>query len=87
MYFTTFFKILNKSNCLEHIVYLTYENNLFKASNITILTLMTPLQSSRKSWDIFAFSSEKIDFLIFAYTNFSGHLKKVIQQRGYVRFG
>ena len=43
--------------------------------------------SSRKSWDIFAFSSEKIDFLIFAYSNFRGHLKKVIQQKGYVRFG
>jgi hypothetical protein len=39
--------------------------------------------SSRKSWDLFAFSSEKIDFFIFAYTNFQGHLKKVIQQRGY----
>ena len=43
--------------------------------------------SSRKSWDIFAFSSEKIDFLIFAYTNFRVNLKKVIQPRGYVRFG
>ena len=32
--------------------------------------------SSRKNWDIFAFSSEKIDFFIFACTNFRGHLKK-----------
>ena len=48
-----------------------------------------PLTSlpSRKSWDIFAFSSEKIDFFIFAYTNFRVHLKKVIQPRGYARFG
>ena len=41
--------------------------------------------SIRKSWDIFALSIEKIDFLIFAYTNFRGHLKKVIQQRGNVQ--
>jgi hypothetical protein len=37
--------------------------------------------------EIFAFSGEKIDFLNFAYKNFRGHLKKVIQQRDYVRFG
>ena len=48
--------------------------------------LLTSL-SSRKSWDIFAFSSEKIEFFIFAYTNFMGLRKKVIQPRGYVRFG
>jgi hypothetical protein len=41
----------------------------------------------KKSWGKFEFSSEKIDFFIFEYTNFRGHLKKVIQQRGYVRFG
>jgi hypothetical protein len=43
--------------------------------------------SSRKNWEIFAFSSEKIDFLNFALTNFGVHLKKVIQPRDYVRFG
>jgi hypothetical protein len=43
--------------------------------------------SSRKYWDIFALSIEKIDFFIFAYTNFRGHLKEVIQPRGHVRFG
>jgi hypothetical protein len=39
--------------------------------------LLTSL-SSRKSWEIFAIPIEKIDFLIFAYTNFRGHLKKYI---------
>ena len=43
--------------------------------------------SSRKSWDIFAVSSEKIDFFIFDYTNFRVHFKKVIHPKGYVRFG
>jgi len=47
---------------------------------------MTSL-SSRKSWDIFAFSREKIDFFIFAYTNFRVYLWALIHKRGYVRSG
>ena len=43
--------------------------------------------SSRKSWDIFTFSREKIDFFIFAYTNFRVYLWTLIHKRGYVRPG
>ena len=34
--------------------------------------------SSRKNWEIFAFPIENIDYFIFAYSIFRGHLKKVI---------
>ena len=46
--------------------------------------LMTSL-SSRKSWDIFTLSIEKIDFLIFSYFNLRAHLSALIHKQGYIR--
>ena len=45
---------------------------------------MTSL-SSRKSWDIFALSIEKIDFLIFSYFNLRVYLWALIHKQGYIR--
>jgi hypothetical protein len=45
---------------------------------------MTSL-SSGKSWDIFALSIEKIDFLIFLYFNLRVHLSALITLGGYIR--
>ena len=41
--------------------------------------------SSRKSWDIFALSIEKIDFLIFSYLNLRAHLWAQITPEGKLR--
>jgi hypothetical protein len=51
---------------------------LYKPCTLTSL-------DSRKSWDIFALSSGKIDFFIFAYFNLRVHLKALITSGGYIR--
>ena len=45
---------------------------------------MTSL-SSRRSWEIFALSIEKIDFLIFSYFNLRVYLWALIHKRGYIQ--
>ena len=41
--------------------------------------------SSRKNWDIFALSIEKIDFFIFSYFNLKAHLSALITPEGQIR--